>query len=124
MSDDKSKRYWPHLSELQTDHLQFALTWRAKITRDTTSSIHGQSIISNPFIQFPSDELSSLMETAIPSMLIQTRLLRQLVSIPANKDDVLLFSLTADECRQKASANCSNNEKPSGETKIPWSIDL
>lgn len=122
MSDDKSRLYWPYLSELQTDHLQFALTWRAKITRETTSSIHGQSIISNPFIQFPNEELKQLMETATPNMLIQTRLLRQLVKVPADGNDEHVFSLTPEECKQRANMNYVE-DLPS-EIKIPWSIDL
>jgi hypothetical protein len=122
MNDDKSKLYWPYLSKIQTDHLQFALTWRAKITRETTSSIHGQSIISNPFIEFPKEELNLLLETATPNMLIQTRLLRQLVKVPADENEHLLFSLTPEECKQLANINYS--EDLPNEIKIPWSIDL
>lgn len=123
MNEDRNKLHWPYLSETQSDHLQFALTWRAKITRDTTSSIHGQSIISNPFIQFDSEELNLLTETANSSVLIQARLLRQLVPVEIGRGEKLNFALSVEECRRQANAKSVGTTLPDV-IKIPWSLDV
>lgn len=123
MGEDRNVLHWPYLLDTQSDHLRFALTWRAKITRDTTTSIHGQSIISNPFIQFPQDELNLLTETATPNILVQTRLLRQLVPIEVGKEERLAFTLSPEECRRQANVECTNKSLPETIT-IPWSIDM